>query len=619
MEEYNVTTPNESLFVRIYANTAESNIPGFDYSYKYIVGGKKSSTYLNLNDVSFFDKEKETKRNYTKSENKISGLVLARLAIQVFEKELDQLSEEQRHKIKTDGTKYIIGLWTNKNSLNEQWGNEANSRKLPKVDYVASMYLGNGYPSNSDGKYYFYNCGLFDSMILAQNLLKTFGHREQYFEIIVTQKSEVSDSETVPPPINSIEVEISNESINYQNKYSYILSESKNVIFRGAPGTGKSFLAKEIAADIISNGEVQRYSQLNETQKQQIGFVQFHPSYDYTDFVEGLRPKVNSDGSIGFDLRDGIFKKFVLKAQKAQNISVDNFDESWDRLVTELDDNSFVRIPYAQGKKSFPIELNEYGTGLTTRSYQGEYGVGEWISGKSRFYNKEQLYNIYRGLPGVPMGGHDNYRKAIVQYMTDNLDLKPFICSERKTALPFVFIIDEINRGEISKIFGELFFSIDPGYRGKDGEISTQYANLYDNPEEKFYVPDNIYIIGTMNDIDRSVDTFDFAMRRRFRFIEIKSSERLEMLDQLEEKDEAILRMTSLNQEISNIEDLGENYHIGASYFLKLKEISFEQLWTDYLAPLLLDYIQGLYNNKGIFERLKEAYEKPEVSNDNNN
>ena len=70
----------------------------------------------------------------------------------------------------------------------------------------------------------------------------------------------------------------------------------------------------------------------------------------------------------------------------------------------------------------------------------------------------------------------------------------------------YIFIIDEINRGEISKIFGELFFAIDPGYRGRAGEISTQYANLHADPDEKFYIPENVYIIGTMNDIDRSVD-----------------------------------------------------------------------------------------------------------------
>ena len=175
----------------------------------------------------------------------------------------------------------------------------------------------------------------------------------------------------------------------------------------------------------------------------------------------------------------------------------------------------------------------------------------------------------------------------------------------------YIFIIDEINRGEISKIFGELFFAIDPGYRGKAGEISTQYSNLHSDPGEKFYIPENVYIIGTMNDIDRSVDSFDFAMRRRFRFVELRADERLEMLASLENEAleaEAIRRMAALNKAIAEVEDLNENYQIGASYFLKLKTLDFDQLWTDYLQPLLQEYIQGMYDEEGIMNRFARAY-----------
>lgn len=169
----------------------------------------------------------------------------------------------------------------------------------------------------------------------------------------------------------------------------------------------------------------------------------------------------------------------------------------------------------------------------------------------------------------------------------------------------------KINRGEISKIFGELFFAVDPGYRGVAGEVSTQYANLHADSNEKFYIPDNVYIIGTMNDIDRSVDSFDFAMRRRFRFVELRADERLEMLANLnnEEKEaEAIARMSALNVEIAATEGLNENYQIGASYFLKLKNIDFDQLWSDYLHPLLQEYINGMYDEEGIMERFKKSY-----------
>ena len=135
---------------------------------------------------------------------------------------------------------------------------------------------------------------------------------------------------------------------------------------------------------------------------------------------------------------------------------------------------------------------------------------------------------------------------------------------------------------------------------------------MHDNPEERFYIPENVYIIGTMNDIDRSVDSFDFAMRRRFRFIEIKADDRLEMLDELGEvKEEAIRRMTALNNEISNVEELNQHYHIGASYFLKLKYLTFNQLWTDYLEPLLREYVRGMYDEDEIMNRFAKAYGYP--------
>ena len=114
-----------------------------------------------------------------------------------------------------------------------------------------------------------------------------------------------------------------------------------------------------------------------------------------------------------------------------------------------------------------------------------------------------------------------------------------------------------------------------------------------------------------MNDIDRSVDSFDFAMRRRFRFIELKADERLEMLDSLENEDlknEAIRRMAALNKEIVSVEDLNENYQIGAAYFMKLKTLTFDQLWTDYLQPLLQEYVQGMYDEDGIMNRFAKAY-----------
>ena len=127
-----------------------------------------------------------------------------------------------------------------------------------------------------------------------------------------------------------------------------------------------------------------------------------------------------------------------------------------------------------------------------------------------------------------------------------------------------------------------------------------------------------MYIIGTMNDIDRSVDTFDFAMRRRFRFVEIDANSHVDMLDQLEvKKEEAIRRMTALNKAIE--EKLNKNYQIGGAYFLKLKNMSFEELWTDQLEPLLQEYVNGAYDEKDQMKIFRRAYELENETGEPNN
>lgn len=221
--------------------------------------------------------------------------------------------------------------------------------------------------------------------------------------------------------------------------------------------------------------------------------------------------------------------------------------------------------------------------------------------------------------------GHATYEPGIGQYIIDHYMSRVGIdhsaeesnptTSNNAGNKPFVFIIDEINRGEISKIFGELFFSIDPGYRGEKGIVQTQYQNMVEGGDafkKGFYVPENVYIIGTMNDIDRSVESMDFAFRRRFAFKEIKADENVGMLDGLKWKDEAIERMKRLNKAISDTEGLSSAYHIGASYFLKLENYDgdFNQLWEYHLDGLLREYLRGMQNVDDNIKKLKEAYDK---------
>lgn len=159
-----------------------------------------------------------------------------------------------------------------------------------------------------------YCWNIFSTLLFAQECLKRFGNENDKFVLIYRDKTEQEKNQAINEAMVVEEEKKSAEGC--KNPYSKILLESKNIIFRGAPGTGKSYLAKEIAADIISNGYTNKYTDLSEEQKRQVEFVQFHPSYDYSDFVEGLRPKMNNDGSMGFELRDGVFKRFADRARK---------------------------------------------------------------------------------------------------------------------------------------------------------------------------------------------------------------------------------------------------------------------------------------------------------------
>lgn len=544
------------------------------------------------------------KRAYSKGERRNSNQTLPRIACQVFEKQLAALSVEDKENFPVckynPDSDVIRGIYASVDDF--------------KKHRNTIEYLTYGYDNGRQFVIYCWN--IFSTIIFVQECLKRFGDPGDQFVLIYREKDE---NEIVPsntePPVQPPE--------EYQIPFSSILIESKNLIFRGAPGTGKSYLAKKIAADIISNGYFDDCALLSEEQKKQVEFVQFHPSYDYSDFVEGLRPKINDDGTMGFELQDGIFKKFVARARKNYEDSQKSV-EVVEKEVTaqEAMEEFFSGVEF--GVDTFRtingseftvtsvddrhINISIPGNAMANRLTLNLDEVRKMLESGQKFEKIKDITTFFRKTYATQ--GY-SYDFALYQAIKSKKSTASKAKAKQEELKKYVFIIDEINRGEISKIFGELFFSIDPGYRGKVGEISTQYSNLHADPNEKFYIPENIYIIGTMNDIDRSVDSFDFAMRRRFRFVELKADECLEMLASLENEElqaEAIRRMTALNKAIVEVEDLNENYQIGAAYFLKLKTLGFDQLWTDYLQPLLQEYIQGMYDEAGIMDRFAQAY-----------
>lgn len=300
----------------------------------------------------------------------------------------------------------------------------------------------------------------------------------------------VRDGGTALP--NSISI---NEII--ENEFSQGI---KQIILTGAPGTGKTFSSKRYASIKTENNN------------ERVSFVQFHPSYDYVDFVEGIRP-IEEDGQIKFVKMDGIFKAFSRKA--AHDLENDYF-----------------------------------------------------------------------------------------------------------------FIIDEINRADLGKVFGELMFGLEESYRGPENKFNTQYQGLKtygienDIFEDGFFIPENLYIIGTMNDIDRSVESFDFAVRRRFRWIKIEANEVLhEVLSKIWRDNipiGLIDRIISLNNIISG--DLGSSlglstdYHLGPAYFAQIENISLdvylEIVWNSRIEPLLKEYIRGRKNNliSNFLEECKRSF-----------
>ena len=393
-------------------------------------------------------------------------------------------------------------------------------------------------------------------------------------------------------------------------EYIDMLLQVHNLVLTGAPGTGKTYLAQMIADEM---GAVTK-------------FVQFHPSYDYTDFVEGLRPIEKSDGQMGFERKDGVFKKFCREAIKnlvdskksVESLTKEmSWQEKLDRFVEDAIEKE-TKFKTVNGSEFVISEMRSHAIVIhndhnekTTQVAVNADEILELLTNNVPLNIVRDIRNYFNRKFGTQP---DSYAFVITKAVRKMKQKMPVVEANKIDRKPYVFIIDEINRGEASKIFGELFYAIDPGYRGnKRHLVQTQYQNLVPETDvfaKGFYVPENVYILATMNDIDRSVESMDFAMRRRFTWKEVTPDDTEEMLDQLSCAAEAKSTMRLLNKAIADTEGLGAAYMIGPSYFLKLNEngADFQMLWNMNIEPLLKEYLRGFRKSSDILEKFRKAY-----------
>ncbi|HDM8261974.1 TPA: AAA family ATPase [Proteus mirabilis] len=351
----------------------------------------------------------------------------------------------------------------------------------------------------------------------------------------------------------------------YLSQFVWVLYENlsnpfslkKQIIKYGAPGTGKTYQARLQTSLMFDIWKEEFASNSRLTHASQIELVQFHPSFSYEDFMEGLRPVLGSDGNSQLRLQNGVFKEFCRSAGK------------W--------------------------EIDVYGLGLAPK----------WES-----LTIKELLPFREKLSG--------------EHWRDVFEISDTSKLVSEAVPPFFFIIDEVNRAELSRVFGELMYCLE--YRGTRGCVKTQYANLNnehtgmlkDAKGYLFFIPTNIYLIGTMNTIDRSVESFDFALRRRFRWEEVVPDMAL-LKYHLNQFCKAWLPLVDnlerLNELIAKEPLLGNDYQIGHAYLMDLKYATSltvsevrERVWDDCIRPLLQEYLRGTGKETELISSFGKAF-----------
>ena len=385
-----------------------------------------------------------------------------------------------------------------------------------------------------------------------------------------------------------------------------------NQILFGAPGTGKTYHTKKMAVEII-NGKKEEDRSREEINKEyeelieagQIVFTTFHQSLSYEDFIEGIKPET-IDGNMTYEVKDGIFKQLCSRAieQKPKNsdIEIYDFDKGWNDLIAEVEQNflsdSMLLLPIlTQDKGVYVTEITDNGN-LKIKPKNSRLDI-DYIVSYNRTKKLQEAFpdlsvvkNIDKEFRSVIGGSNSSAYWAVLNYINNKIkeNNKEIDFEETKN---HVFIIDEINRGNVSAIFGELITLLEEDKR-KGNPEHTEVKLPYSG--DNFSVPNNVYIIGTMNTADRSVEALDTALRRRFSFVEMQPNP--EILSEVENVDLSKLLKT-INQRIELLID--KDHQIGHSYFIGIQNIvDLQRTFKDKIIPLLEEYFYGDFGKIGL-------------------
>lgn len=373
---------------------------------------------------------------------------------------------------------------------------------------------------------------------------------------------------------NEIKTAIEELNLFNNKEFNMDVNIPLNQILYGPPGTGKTYNTVLKAMSIIDNVEYkdvssEQYSELKNRfdelkQAGQIEFVTFHQSYSYEEFVEGIKPNLDSE-NLSYQLENGIFKQICNKAIKRETT---NFDEVYNQFLDEVieyeNENSEPFTLKTSKNKTFGIEVNP---NKNLRLLMGK-DLKPWGT-----LTKTNLENI---------ADWKYYAQPIYEYLKKKYNLNT---QKADNTRPYILIIDEINRGDVSKIFGELITLIE-----EDKRIGNKYQMKTTLPysKEPFGVPNNLYIIGTMNTADRSIALLDTALRRRFDFEEIMPRPEL-----LNGKIVAGINLEQLLKRINEriTEKYDKDHQIGHSYLMGVEtEKDLERAYKNRILPLLNEY-----------------------------